>query len=477
MVLEVVRRVISWRYQRQEPGQEEQQRHRNDQRPAQFLRALELSRTDRLSRYIDHMDNEHVKMQNEIKEGVPGETLYKVLSMPHDADTSDRTAVPDGLDAFREGTSAQLIAHDTPVRFRKIGFGQCGLILHKPGRDFVLKVGRPGFHDALWSDFVAHFHVYQAFYDQQGLACRVPKVYAYVNKDKDAWWDMHQPSLKGLQHASFPIPSMALVTERILPLPRCARDALVESYCHPDLQTAVKQDLSNQDCLVRIYLGKRSPKTTNLTPNFSLRNFNLYLDQMEDLHLPIFDYAHAMGEALAVIHWQANVDGYDIEFVLGSEADKPYTNDNTMDLGLTSTDITGLAPHTTTNTMTLDTTVAGELKNRLLRTRMWVLDFNLCSRWDAEAGWQEDQIQALTDQLVLAFFENDPYYPLPHAEGETGQKLWEAFGDAYLLKSLAIIPEDHPFYGLPVEFIYKCQRREKRKLAAGLGHGHRDLKG
>ena len=54
---------------------------------------------------------------------------------------------------------------------------------------------------------------------------------------------------------------------------------------------------------------------------FSLRNYPLHLDQMEELAIP-FDhlesYARAMAETLAVMHWGAGMDGNDVEFVLGS---------------------------------------------------------------------------------------------------------------------------------------------------------------
>ena len=50
-----------------------------------------------------------------------------------------------------------------------------------------------------------------------------------------------------------------------------------------------------------------------------------------DLDLDAFSLSREMAIALAVIHWQAEVDGMDIEFVLGSavatasDRRKPYT--------------------------------------------------------------------------------------------------------------------------------------------------------
>jgi hypothetical protein len=84
------------------------------------------------------------------------------------------------------------------------------------------------------------------------------------------------------------------------------------------------------------------------------------------------------------------------------------------------------------------------------------------------------------DQLVLAFFENDPYYPLPMMEEECERTLWKEFSEAYIRKSgevLASNSKDTRLARLPDMFIKGCIAREVKKLEAGLGHGHRDLKG
>jgi hypothetical protein len=207
----------------------------------------------------------------------------------------------------------------------------------------VIKIARPHFHDALWSDFLTHFHVYKAFEEQNGLEFRIPAVYSYVNKDNSTWWDAHRSFFS--EHDNFPMPSMALITERIAPLPKIAREALVAQYCPKHLQSAVMADPNNRDCLARIYLGKRRLADAPLAPNFTLRNFNLCVDQMLELDLPVYDYAVAMGEALAVIHWGANTDGYDIEYVLGREATLPYVKDISTVLGLAPELVAAMPPH------------------------------------------------------------------------------------------------------------------------------------
>lgn len=132
---------------------------------------------------------------------------------------------------------------------------------------------------------------------------------------------------------------MTLISERILPLPRIAREALISKYCAPETRSFAAADPTNRDCLARLYLGRRRIRTTP-APNFTLRNFNLHLDQMLDLSYPVNSLARAIGEALATIHWSANVDAYNIKFVLGSDGEKEYRQDALSALRLDSTEVT-----------------------------------------------------------------------------------------------------------------------------------------
>ncbi|RMJ28109.1 Zinc finger protein [Aspergillus sp. HF37] len=106
---------------------------------------------------------------------------------------------------------------------------------------------------------------------------------------------------------------MALITERILPLPRVARQALIKTYCPPYLRPAASASPTDRDCLARPYLGRRRRADAPFPPNFTLRNFNLCLDQIFELSLPAASAAATMGEALGVTHWSANVMGLDLD--------------------------------------------------------------------------------------------------------------------------------------------------------------------
>ncbi|KAK0722596.1 hypothetical protein B0T26DRAFT_630144, partial [Lasiosphaeria miniovina] len=311
--------------------------------------------------------------------------------------------------------------------FRKIGFGQCGLVFERPTFDYAVKVARPGFADALATDHGAHVRVYAAFNappsspSPQPLECRVPSVVSFLLHDTSnskTWWTTHAHLFPAstTDDTTFPLPAAALLTQRIPALPKCARDALVTLYCPPAAQAAVRASPTNRDCLARIYLGRRRGSQVPAA-NFTLRNFNLHLDQMLDLGLPVAQYAAAVGAALAAMHWGANVDGYDVEFVLGGD-DQSRT-----------------------------------------AARIWVLDFNLCTAWDEAVAVAHPD--ALVAQLVVAFFENDPYFPLPLAEQADDCVLWHVFYAEYRSAAARVLEgKPRELAALPGRFLDACVERE-----------------
>ncbi|KAJ5397009.1 zinc finger protein-domain-containing protein [Penicillium cosmopolitanum] len=354
------------------------------------------------------------------------------------------------------------------VEYRVIGFGQCGLIFEKPGQGYVLKVAKRSYEDALWADLKAHLRVQEAFDNPQNnrIECRVPRLYSYVPKGNNVWWERNM-NLFPPVHDSITLPAMTLVSERILPIPKIAREALISKYCSAESRAFVAANPTDRDCLARVYLGRRRVTTTP-PPNFTLRNFNLHLDQMIDLKYPVHSLAAAIGEALAIIHWSANVDAYDIEFVLGSEGDRKYGQDVLASLTMSSDDVAAMAPHTD-----IESLLTVNFMRRT--TRLWVLDFNLCNGWDEAAAI--DNPDALVAHLVESFFENDPYYPLPLTDDALEQKLWDVFRSSYIEKASQVLDrKDGRLAGLPRNFINGCIRREKESLEKGLGHGHREAK-
>lgn len=404
----------------------------------------DIDLTNRLSALLDAARNEELTSQLQIHPTTePGELLSRVLSP---------SSVVSTASSFAFFSNAQQTAS---VGFRSIGFGQCGIVFERPGRAYVVKVSRPSFEDALWADFQAHLAVYQSFTNHQSVEVRVPKIFSYVPKTNEQWWHAHLDLFHGC-HLSFPLPAMALITERILPLPKLARQALIQAYCPTPSQFAVTSHDTNRDCLARIYLGRRRGLNDPPPRNFTLRNFNLCLDQMIELNLPIHYYAKAIGQALAIMHWSANVDCYDIEFVLGSEGDTSYTQDICRSSGLSPEQLARMAPHTD-----LDRMIHVNFQRRT--TRVWVLDFNLCNIWEERMGLERPN--DLISHLVGAFFENDPYYPRPSEHSEPEKSLWSSFSSSYrdAAASVLEVPGKDPRLGLlPQKFLDTCALQQSQ---------------
>ena len=131
-----------------------------------------------------------------------------------------------------------------------------------------------------------------------------------------------------------------------------------------------------------------------------------------------------MTECLAVIHWAAFIDGYDIEFVLGSDAETSYTTHVTRSLGIDVAELESMPVHT-------DIEILQHLNFQRRTTRLWVLDFNLCTRFPQDTAFVLEHENNIIEQLVLAFLENDPYYPLLFMELDVDKQLWSVFRREY----------------------------------------------
>ena len=106
--------------------------------------------------------------------------------------------------------------------------------------------------------------------------------------------------------------------ERIFPLPKPTRDALIDLYCPGIGREAAGTNAANKDCLLRPLLGRKRQSSGSRLNIFSLRNFKLHLDQIQEIGLDARELAYAMADAMAVLHWHTKIDAMDVEFVLGS---------------------------------------------------------------------------------------------------------------------------------------------------------------
>lgn len=295
---------------------------------------------------------------------------------------------------------------------RQIGAGSFGTIHEIPGTPWALKheshiedPSKPGAW-SLWSEYVVHAKLAQAYEEVFFLhpIVLLPRLHSFIDQTS-GWWttgnfnrfpEASKPKRRALE---------AIQAEKIQPLSLSIRHMLIDLYCKPETKDAARATPSNQDCLARIYLGKKSVMATagRRNPFFSLRNFKLHLDQMEQIGLDTAYYTRGIAETLAIIHFVAQLDGRDIEFVFGSAA--------------TST----LAPRKPNAKDLVGLTDAGALHGSpddRRAVRMWVLDFNQCRSITMD---EQGMVQAAD-----AFWMNDPYFPRPD------QPLWEIFAGSYL---------------------------------------------
>ncbi|KAJ5782278.1 hypothetical protein N7457_004052 [Penicillium paradoxum] len=218
-------------------------------------------------------------------------------------------------------------AHENPKTqtFNQIGEGLQGVIFEQIGQSPVLKKERPG-NESLPSNIRHEYKIHQdvsAAFRLYGSLNRsdvhVPYPLEFIPKTASCeFWDDALPRIP----ARYRTPGDAFKMERILPLPKVTREALVTHFYSgqhrhsaSDIENILRNP-ENKHCLARVYLGKEIgeiPQTES-----ALRNFPLFLNPMLDLGMDVTRLAHAMGKAYAIMHWGAAVNGDDVEFVLGT---------------------------------------------------------------------------------------------------------------------------------------------------------------
>ncbi|OAA63158.1 hypothetical protein ISF_05034 [Cordyceps fumosorosea ARSEF 2679] len=180
-------------------------------------------------------------------------------------------------------------------KLTKIGQGFCGTVwAEEDGGTVVIKLADGEKHDKNYKDNAESGEGARA-----AINVNIPHHITFLNQTPILFWPAILPRLPAGFEAC-----EALVSERI-----------------PPMSLALARDKANESCLVRPYLGRRRPEQGGPGPKqrfFSLRNFPLHMDQMEELGLPVAAYATAMADALAFLHWTARVDACDVELVLAA---------------------------------------------------------------------------------------------------------------------------------------------------------------
>lgn len=312
--------------------------------------------------------------------------------------------------------------------YRQIGQGQCGTIyaiqdrrVRKDLETAVLKLANHlGKVSEIRNDHEKHVSVAEAFHRfssllKVGSGIDVPDVLSNPLEPDSTWfWGPEGTTqshiLGSTKHGFF--------SSRIYPIPKVVRAALCKVYAprifqEEDIKQKFLDEEKQTDCLVRVYLGRRLAKGEKRplsNENFTLRNFPLHVNEIEDLGLDTHLYARIMARSLALLHWAARNDANDVEFILGTTASSA------------SSCIQNIGDD--------------------LEVGMWLLDFNQCQKLD-------EDLDKRIKQLVGGFFWNDPYYPRPDSEGNKNDvALWTTFKETYLEVGEAILhgtrEEDHP---------------------------------
>lgn len=352
---------------------------------------------------MDRVMTPHSKLEVEAME-----TLHRGLSSKSPMSTTSTSA---GRINKAHGTNSKTL--------QVIGRGTCGTVYEIPGIDRVLKLGSPS-RNNIWWDFLATNTAHNVFAACEPLfkhsryfpgdvsIPRVPCGFEFhTDKDTPFWNDLAKelPADEKMPRAGFTM-------ERILPLPEEIRRALITLFFHSSEQAVALASVNkeNSACLIRPYFGKNAPPDVEYD---SLWNFELHLNQMTQLGLDTRRLVKEMAIGLSVMHWQACLDGRDIEFVLGTSDKRPALPPTIFDVEDVSKpfDISDI-----------------DSKQRL--TRMWVLDFDKTRRFS-----MEDTNAEILGKLIPAVHGNDPYYPNPTLD----ENLWNVFANTYIKASLLIL--------------------------------------
>jgi hypothetical protein len=323
--------------------------------------------------------------------------------------------------------------------YRNIGAGACGTIFAQDGQSIVVKLAKAD-NLELWNDYIKHDTVSECFirYDVQGV--KVPECHFYVPAE-EAQHFVENPGLVDAAREVCNLPTSALVTERIQPMPLESRLFLIDKYCSPQNNEAAKLDPVNQDCLVRIYLG--SMRGQSGARSSSLRNFKMHLDQMVELEMDIRHMASSMGVAMAVMHWAAKTDARDVEFVLG------YSTGKFMFAGEES----ALKPETYTGPSSYRDE---DFSPRTIK--LWFLDFNHVQTITMDEAGVARAIQAAS--------ANEPYLPKPLQQSMVAKGAWNEFVTSYAEASYKIISDEElgpDTLKLPRLFLLGLVATEKRR--------------
>lgn len=309
------------------------------------------------------------------------------------------------------------------AELRRIGQGFCGTVWASSTESSAFKREDGGPGRSLYNDYIMHLKALQSLSHPGHRTC-VPACHRYIKGSDATWWDVNMSAFP----KEFQIPCNILVTDRIPPFCQGVRNTIIEIYCPSALIPSIKSSRPDEDCLVRPYLGRQrhaQNRKQSRFQAFSLRNYPLHVDQIEELQLDGALYARIMAETLARLYWIAHIDANDVEFVLA-----PPRHDQAE---------TGYA-----GAPILQSEILGDYC-------VWLLDFDCCRAMS--------QDEAGVDQAVAAFYKNDPFYPRPGKTDDRDQRLWDMFKYHFLSSSAAILGRESPEARLPGRWIALVEQK------------------
>jgi hypothetical protein len=255
------------------------------------------------------------------------------------------------------------------------------------------------------------------------LGPQIPAFDAWLSYE-DLWW------------ISYPLPkdNCGIILQRIPPLPPAIYQALNDVYGLSEVYGTVCKTGSSKDYLVHVLLGERKEvKNEYLRPR-NLRDFYLYVNEIEGFGLDTDHFACIMARALAVLHWCAGVDGRGIKFVLGLEA-----SDEAQEA------------------------TAGLTRRAV---RVWMIDFDQCSRYILLDVHKDEWLSLLCG----SFWANGSYLPRPGSGHPADQQLWVVFARQYLQASHEVLKDS----AMPDLFISALEAEgRQRQIGLAMNGSHR----
>ena len=301
--------------------------------------------------------------------------------------------------------------NETPD-YKTIGLGSCGSVFEISGTEVALKKGKDT--DSLWNDFVLTNTVHNAILDTQDLMQdafpentipQAPHCSLFRLPTSQQYWATHLQKFPPTHRA----PGAVFGVDRIFPVPSCVREALIDLYFDDEIKQEAKHEEENEPCLIRVYLGENE---NGIETYDSLRNFPMRLNMITSLDLDKTILADEIAIALATIHWQAQIDAMDAEFVLGSARSTPLVKRRRTQ-------------HLPNNESPHD---CNDIPFTYRPIHIWTLDFDKSHRIDLIPA-------DVKKYLVPAFLGNDPYYPRPDVDAG----MWIRFSETYLKASRLVL--------------------------------------